>query len=405
MEAVNVTRRQADFDWLIVGGGLQGVAMAGALVRSGKATGQSLAILDGGETPLWAWQRRSGNCGMFRMRSDIRYHLDCCPQKMPYTLEQWANNCGFENEIELLDPETNHRVASTKLFEAHCNWFIEERKLKHCWQQGVATELVQTNESWQVRTKGDETVTANKVVVATGQNALNYPEWASQINAVYHLLDPSQQLPLSHWQRYKHITAVGGGLTMLNFLVSLMQSNCPANVTLLLRHPFKVGLLEADLRTLEADFQKLFQKADYAGRRELIKQSRTNGTVPATTLKMLNPYLGGKIEVKQGVVKSAQQISETCQLNLEDGSSLETEVVVLGTGFKGGPCQDKLVTQVASSYNLPLSKCGYPMPGYDLQWLPGLYLLGGLAELELGPVSRNIAGAAQGVQRVIDSVL
>jgi hypothetical protein len=43
------------------------------------------------------------------------------------------------------------------------------------------------------------------------------------------------------------------------------------------------------------------------------------------------------------------------------------------------------------------------MPAPNLEWLPGLYLLGGPAELELGPICRNLAGAGQGVARILAS--
>jgi hypothetical protein len=39
-----------------------------------------------------------------------------------------------------------------------------------------------------------------------------------------------------------------------------------------------------------------------------------------------------------------------------------------------------------------------------LQWGPGLYVTGALAELEMGPISRNISGARQAAERIVNSL-
>ncbi|MDM5220760.1 hypothetical protein QUF86_08335 [Peribacillus sp. NJ11] len=40
----------------------------------------------------------------------------------------------------------------------------------------------------------------------------------------------------------------------------------------------------------------------------------------------------------------------------------------------------------------------------SLQWGPGLYVTGALAELEMGPISRNISGARQAAERIVNSL-
>ncbi|MED3910201.1 hypothetical protein P4597_13550 [Peribacillus simplex] len=40
-----------------------------------------------------------------------------------------------------------------------------------------------------------------------------------------------------------------------------------------------------------------------------------------------------------------------------------------------------------------------------MQWSPGLYdVTGALAELEMGPISRNISGARQAAERIVNSL-
>ena len=59
-----------------------------------------------------------------------------------------------------------------------------------------------------------------------------------------------------------------------------------------------------------------------------------------------------------------------------------------------------MVDDLITSASLPCASCGYPIVDESLRWHPGVYVSGPLAELELGPVSRNIAGARRAGDRI-----
>ena len=63
-----------------------------------------------------------------------------------------------------------------------------------------------------------------------------------------------------------------------------------------------------------------------------------------------------------------------------------------------------MIDKLIESGSLPCAECGYPIVDTELRWHPRIYVSGPLAELELGPVSRNIAGARRAGDRIIDSV-
>ncbi|XYI00028.1 hypothetical protein ACMHYB_09830 [Sorangium sp. So ce1128] len=50
---------------------------------------------------------------------------------------------------------------------------------------------------------------------------------------------------------------------------------------------------------------------------------------------------------------------------------------------------------------LRCAACGYPIVSARLEWGPGLFVSGPLAELELGPTARNIAGARAAAERLL----
>mgnify|MGYP006952564412 CR=1 FL=1 len=53
---------------------------------------------------------------------------------------------------------------------------------------------------------------------------------------------------------------------------------------------------------------------------------------------------------------------------------------------------------------LELCSCGYPAPDKYLRW-GDVYVAGALAELELGPSARNIAGARLAAERIVEGVV
>ncbi len=73
--------------------------------------------------------------------------------------------------------------------------------------------------------------------------------------------------------------------------------------------------------------------------------------------------------------------------------------IIRCTGFEatrpGGGWLDDAIREM----ELPCAPCGYPLVGPDLQWSDGIYVTGPLAELELGPVARNIVGARNAAGR------
>ena len=48
-----------------------------------------------------------------------------------------------------------------------------------------------------------------------------------------------------------------------------------------------------------------------------------------------------------------------------------------------------MIQSLIQNANAPLLSCGFPKITHELEWLPHLFVAGGLADLELGPFARN----------------
>jgi NADH dehydrogenase FAD-containing subunit len=82
----------------------------------------------------------------------------------------------------------------------------------------------------------------------------------------------------------------------------------------------------------------------------------------------------------------------------------ETETIVLATGFSSSLPGKEWLTPLINKENLQCSDCGYPIVSSSLQWSNNLYVVGALAELEIGPISRNISGARQAAEQIVKSL-
>ncbi|MEM8997383.1 MAG: hypothetical protein AAGF23_21545, partial [Acidobacteriota bacterium] len=88
----------------------------------------------------------------------------------------------------------------------------------------------------------------------------------------------------------------------------------------------------------------------------------------------------------------------------DDARVLGFDTVVLATGFEtarpGGPFLDDAVRGL----DLPTAPDGFPVVDRYLRWRDGLFVMGPLAELEIGPASRNLSGARMAADRIVRSL-
>jgi hypothetical protein len=74
--------------------------------------------------------------------------------------------------------------------------------------------------------------------------------------------------------------------------------------------------------------------------------------------------------------------------------------------FHSLPLRDKrpggeLLDRAIRNFHFPSAPCGYLIVNEHLQWHPLVYVSGALAELEVGPVSRNIIGDRRSGERIL----
>ncbi|WP_245796440.1 NAD(P)/FAD-dependent oxidoreductase [Domibacillus antri] len=91
-------------------------------------------------------------------------------------------------------------------------------------------------------------------------------------------------------------------------------------------------------------------------------------------------------------------------IDLKDGSQLEAKTVILATGFQPALPAQSWLEKLIMEQKLNCAKCGYPIVNESLEWCPHLFMAGPLAELEIGPIARNISGVRHAAERIATSL-
>ena len=93
------------------------------------------------------------------------------------------------------------------------------------------------------------------------------------------------------------------------------------------------------------------------------------------------------------------------KLTLSCGQTIQVDQVLLATGFGNNVPGGSLVQDLVNNSGLSVSEfCGYPIVDENLLWdKRRIYVTGALAELELGPSARNIAGARLAAERIVQA--
>ncbi|MFB9759615.1 FAD/NAD(P)-binding protein [Ectobacillus funiculus] len=390
------------YKWVIVGGGVQGITMATFLLRKKKITTSELAIVDPYSEPLEKWKHYTSSISMPYLRSPVVHHIDV----ETFSLQAFVKRKTYDWNTAFYG---RFKRPSLQVFNEYCEHIIEDLLLKNAWIQGRVRGANRMEGGWSVQLDNGQEILGENLILAIGiSEQPSWPEWAEVLknesyNSVYHIFD--SDLPsFEHLKR--PFTIVGGGITSVHLALKL-STLFPNDVTLFKRHSFRLHDFDSDPAWLGPKNQLPFRKLEsYKERREKIIGARHKGSVPRDLhIKLLHRIQRGELSVVDGsaeraIVSNGQILIHDDQDNLIH----QTGTLLLATGFKPTLPGREWLTPMIHKHHLKCAECGYPIVSKSLQWGPNLYVIGALAELEMGPIARNISGARQAAERIVSSL-
>jgi len=386
-----------NIDWVIIGGGIHGVHIAARLMSEAGVERAQIRIVDPGERLLERWRTCTETTGMTHLRSPSVHHLALDP----WALKSFARKQKLGNEDVFAPPYDRPKLA---LFNAHCDLVIETFDLENLHVRAYATACSVGCEGVLVSLSTGQTVSARNVVLAMGMGEQPcWPDWASGGGErVEHIFDKE----FDGWPTTKETLAVvGGGISAGQVALRLLNEG--HRVHLISRHALREHQFDSDPGWLGPKFMTAFNRErDVDRRRALITQARHRGSVPPDVHQDLSEAIKGEeLFWHKDEVDRIEPREESVRIHLTGGGTVQVARILLATGFISRRPGGALVDQLIESAGLPCADCGYPIVDSTLRWHPGIYVSGPLAELELGPTSRNIAGARRAGERLVKAAM
>ncbi len=397
-------------DWLVIGGGPHGVHAALRLIGEADAPPEGVRILDDEPRLLMRWRRCTRNTGMEFLRSPAVHHIDLSSA----SLHRFAKRRGRRMEKPFTRP---YFRPALDLFDLHCDDVIERNQLQDLHVRGRASGLDLQGEGVRVEYQemnGDRTeaIGARRVILAIGApQEPEWPDWAREAVAsleassgghaerIRHVFDPGFELVDDPAERA--IAVVGAGISGAQVALRLAREG--RRVFLISRHALRVEQFDSDPGWQGPMNMGGFARLDDPNeRREEIRAARHRGSMPPEVHAALRSAVADEtIElVEEAEVESARV--EGQQVSLELGRhGIRVDRVLLATGFPGHRPGGAWLDDAVDTFELPCAACGYPIVDRGLRWHPRLLVTGALAELELGPVSRNLSGAQRAGDRIV----
>ena len=389
-------------EWLIIGGGVHGTHLSHVLVNLVGVERDRVVVLDPCEEPLGRWKDCTAQTGMSHLRSPVVHHIGLTPMEL---LDFSRTSKG--REFDGFRPPYDR--PSLGLFEAHCEHVCESGGLREIRETGWATDL-RRDEAGGFCVETDQgPLKSRRVILAMGSgNRPCWPEWAGELKEtggrVWHIFD--EEFEKENLAEGDRIAIVGLGISAAQLAVSLSQRR-EAGVTVIGRHPVKVNQFDSEPCWLGPKCQSGFRKlTSYRKRRRAIEEARHRGSMPQdVALPFKERVRCGGIEHLIGQVERAEVSSGgEITIELQAGEKVAVDSVVLATGFGSVRPDQGWLSEAIERLGLRCAECGYPIVDEALQWTEGLHVSGPLAELELGPAARNIAGARMTGRRILSVI-
>ncbi len=389
-------------DLTIVGGGIQGTAIARALTAAKAIKPDRLAILDPEEEPLSHWLRRTSACGMSFLRSPSSHNLDVDFR----ALRLFARSRKYDSVAHYRPPYLRPSLA---LFNDHSLRIASSPEIAGARRRGRLLSLTPApgdrpaRSGWRLET--DRGLLQSRLVLfavgRTGGPA--YPSWGTTGRTIEHVFSPDFRRPVAG-PGIRRIAVIGGGVTAGQLTLSLAEE-LPSSVELVMISgaPLEVRQFDGEPCYLGPRCLESFLGVpDPERRRRIIRRVRYPGSMPPAIAASIETLVREErlMVVPEWVVGAREGPRETT-LSLASGREVSASRTILATGLDPGPPAREILTPLIREHRLPTTADGYPVPDATLQWAPGLFLTGPLGETEIGPGAPNIIGAHLAARRII----
>lgn len=390
-------------DIAIIGAGPHALTLVTNLLQKRKHMRGNFVVFDPSGEWMSQWKHLFAALEIPHLRSPAVHH----PAPDPYALRRFAE----KRPHELYPP---YDLPGTQLFEDFCLQLIRDWQLLDCV---IPEKVTRIEPPWRRKwfrlyLSNGRSHLARRVVLATGGGLAHIPDWAEQIQCRTSSSYPQErlchayQIDLRRLQlNGERVWIVGGGLTSGHLALGALARG--AKVTLIARRHLQEKLFDADPGWLGPKYLKGFwAERDWAKRWQLIQTARNGGSMtPAMLTQLRRLSRSGNLTLLEGYQIVASEWRGNCwRVICNTGIEYECDRIWLSTGTRLDVTTEPLLADILDAYPITIIN-NLPVLDEHLRWAGcELFIMGGLAALQIGPVARNLSGARMACERIVPAL-
>jgi cation diffusion facilitator CzcD-associated flavoprotein CzcO len=386
-------------DIAVIGAGPQALTLVAYLLQKRPNFLSRLRVFDPSGVWLRQWQHQFASYEIPHLRSPSVHHP--CPDVGALRRFGEARSQAFHAPYDL---------PGTELFQDFCSHTVAQLGLQNSVVAASVTGLkVLGKRLFQLTLSHGETIQAKRVVLATGGGKPALPDCFAMINADYPAdrLQHSSQIDLRRVDcRGERILIVGGGLTSGHLAIGAVQRQ--AQVTLMHRRQLHGKLFDADPGWLGPKYLNGFHaESCWQKRAQTVLTARDGGSLTPSVLAQLRQHrTSGNVEFQEHCqVEQVEWRDDQWQVSCSHGTHSQYDRIWLATGSQLNVMLHPLLGMVQAAHPTEIVR-GLPVLDRHLRW-PGLelFVMGGLAGLQVGPTARNLSGARMASDRIVPALI
>lgn len=389
-------------DLAIIGAGPHALTLVTHLLQKRQSMQGKFLVFDPSGKWMSRWNQQFAALEIPHLRSPAVHH----PDPNHFGLRKFAENRSTELHVP-------YDLPRTQLFADFCQDVIQRFALQQRVIAGLVTRIEPLPHLIHPRLRlwlqDGQSIIARRVVLATNSAKIQIPDWVNQIESAY----PEDRLCHSSAVDLRKLNLtgekvliVGGGLTSGHLAVGAISRG--AKVHLIMRRQLQEKLFDAEPGWLGPKYLKgFFAEQDYQKRFEMIVQARNGGSMTLEMgMQLRRQAHSGNLKIEENCqIVKASFLGENWRVECSDNSQHECSRIWLSTGTKFDATSEALLKEVFAAYpikivnNLPILDEHLRVPGCEL------FMMGGLAALQVGPTARNLSGARMASEKIVPAIV
>ncbi len=404
-------------DLAIIGAGPHALTLVTHLLQKRQLMRGRFLVFDPSGRWMSRWEHQFAALEIPHLRSPAVHH----PDPNAFALRKFAES----RPQELFAP---YDLPGTRLFEDFCQDIIRRWQLHEQVIPLAVTRIeplrnptpptaplpargegLGVGSRFRLWLQDGQLIMARRLVLATGSSKLQMPDWVNEISTAYpqDRICHSSSVDLRKMDLAgERVLIVGGGLTSGHLAVGAISRS--AKVHLMIRRQLQEKLFDAEPGWLGPKYLKgFFAESDYEKRLVMIQQARNGGSMtPAIAMQLRRQMRSGNLKIDENCqVTKAEWFGKNWLVQCSNRSEYECDRIWLSTGSKFDVTTEPLLKEILEAYPIPIVN-GLPVLDTYLRWSGcELFIMGGLAALQVGPTARNLSGARMASEKIVPAII